>query len=65
MEHITDNTNFHTLLLHFDINKTLLMKDSSKRNDTFRRVLVSLISAQAWGEFNEDDQTWTLASKEL
>ena len=59
MEHISK---LKRLILHLDINKTILMKDSAKFDGSIEKVLLYLISAESWGLFKESDCSWQLAT---
>jgi len=41
--------------LYFDINKTILMADSTKTTSSFETTLKSAISSQAWGRVVNGD----------
>jgi hypothetical protein len=51
--------NLPHLVLNFDINKTVILKDKTKNYD-FERCLKSCIVDYAWGTFNESTKEWTL-----
>ena len=51
--------NLPHLVLNFDINKTVILKDKTKNYD-FDRCLKSCIVDYAWGTFNESTKKWTL-----
>jgi len=53
------------LILHFDINKTILMLDSAKFADDSAMVMIYILSAQAWGLYNKSDKTWKLGIRFL
>ncbi|CAI2368992.1 unnamed protein product [Moneuplotes crassus] len=53
------------IFCHFDVNKTILMLDSSKFDNSIGHLLVYLISAEAWGVYKEEDNSWRLATKTL
>mmetsp|Transcript_2835 Transcript_2835/g.3485 ORF Transcript_2835/g.3485 Transcript_2835/m.3485 type:complete len:414 (-) Transcript_2835:15-1256(-) len=50
------------LIYHFDINKTILMKDTAKFDGSIEKVLLYLISSESWGLFDDAEGTWTLVS---
>ena len=51
--------NLPHLVLNFDINKTVILKDKTKNYD-FERCVKSCIVDYAWGTFNESTKEWTL-----
>ena len=51
--------NLPHLILNFDINKTLILKDKTKNYD-FEKCVKSCIVDYAWGTFNESTKEWTL-----
>mmetsp|Transcript_42831 Transcript_42831/g.70205 ORF Transcript_42831/g.70205 Transcript_42831/m.70205 type:complete len:381 (+) Transcript_42831:144-1286(+) len=51
------------LLLHFDINKTLIVSDVAGGVGT-EQMINSLLSEVAWGKINADTQAWELLSEE-
>ena len=51
--------NLPHLILNFDINKTVILKDKTKNYD-FERCVKSCIVDYAWGTFNESTKEWTL-----
>jgi len=52
-----------TLVLHFDINKTLVISDPASGQD-FEGMLNSIISEAAWGKEN-DQQEWEACEDQL
>ena len=60
------------LVLHFDVNKTLVMKDAAKGENSVTLVLLKAIAQGAWGRMgpkkvskNEEIITWLAASDQL
>lgn len=51
--------NLPHLVINFDINKTVILKDKTKNYD-FERCVKSCIVDYAWGTFNESTKEWTL-----
>merc|ERR1719265_479385 len=53
------------LILHFDVNKTILMADAAKGVDS-QAIVNSLLSECTWGKLGEANvkPTWDLCSKE-
>lgn len=58
-------TDLKRLILYFDINKTILMKDSARYGSNVDAVLILLISTEAWGHYDEDSGSWKLATRNL
>ena len=53
------------LLLHFDVNKTIMIKDSVKLDGSTERIVQNIIAICAWGLFNPSDKSWKLATAKL
>ena len=58
-----ENNNPH-LVLNFDINKTLILKDKTK-NYNFEKCVKSSLVNYAWGIYNESTKEWTLTENYL
>ena len=56
--------NLPHLVLNFDINKTLILKDKTKNYD-FEKCAKSCIVDYAWGIFDESTKKWTLTENYL
>lgn len=56
--------NLPHLVLNFDINKTIILKDKTKNYD-FETCVKSSIVDYAWGIFDETKKTWTLTENYL
>ena len=60
----TKESNLPHLVLNFDINKTLILKDKTKKYD-LEKCLKSSIVDYAWGIYDDSKKTWTLTENYL
>ena len=56
--------NLPHLILNFDINKTIILKDKTKNLD-FESCVKSCIVDYAWGVYNESSKEWKLTENYL
>ena len=63
-ENETKGNNLPHLVLNFDINKTVILKDKTKKYD-LEKCLKSSIVDYAWGIYDDSNKTWTLTENYL
>jgi len=65
------DTTKRRLVLHFDVNKTIIMRDTSSLKPTGEALISDIISDLAWGKIEQREKeggiinTWILASDVL